>query len=424
LSSAKRGRASGPARTHRRHQADPTRLKILYLASHFPFPADSGAAIKSLSIIDHLRERHTIRLLTTTDQPLTEEQERWAAGLGVVRTMQVTRARSAWNLLRSYLARVPLSVERNRSKAMAGLAETECEDFSPDVILVDGWLAAQYLPARFAGGTLLHEHNAEYELWERQAQLETFPRKWLVSREAKRVRRYEASILPRFDRVFAVSAEDRRALGRAGGDLNKIRVLPNIPSPELLTLPALSFAATQPVILYFGTLSWQPNVEGLERFLNFPLNQIIKRAPAARLAVAGRGASPELVAKITHAPNTDYLGEVDGSEDLYRRARVVVDSSRSGGGTRLKILNALARGVPVVASAEAARGLDIVPGEHMIVARNEHALIEGVVSVLEDAEGWRKLSENGRALVRARYVPEVAFGALDEALTAIARKRR
>jgi glycosyltransferase involved in cell wall biosynthesis len=94
-----------------------------------------------------------------------------------------------------------------------------------------------------------------------------------------------------------------------------------------------------------------------------------------------------------------------------------VDATQSGGGTRLKVLNALARGIPVVASGLAAQGLDIVPGEHVLVARNEHAMAEAIVGLLSDPVRWKVLSQNGRALIRSRYVAEVAFKPLDETLT-------
>jgi glycosyltransferase involved in cell wall biosynthesis len=305
---------------------------------------------------------------------------------------------------------------------MQKLVDGEVTEFQPDVVFVDGWLMAQYLPAGFTGLKLLHEHNAEYQLWERQAAAETVLRKPVATREAARVRRYEASVLPSFDVVFAVSQEDRRALQEIGGDPNRIRVIPNIPDEELMAKPSPSFEATEPVVLYFGTLSWQPNIEGLDRYLTFGHKQIIKRVPEARLVVAGKGASPELARRVSEVPNTEFAGEVDDPESLYRRARVVVDASRTGGGTRLKVLNALARGVPVVASAEAARGLDIVAGEHVIVARNEHMLVDAVVSLLQDPARWRVLSENGRALIRARYMPDVAFRALDEVLAHVPRR--
>jgi len=417
LSSARRGRASTPSRTSRgRQRVQPPRLRILFLASQFPYPADSGATIKTLSIIDYLRRRHDLRMVSFAREPLTEAQERWSLEIGGMRTLRMNRGRSPWNLVRSYASRVPLGVERNRNPEMKKLIDTEVAEFQPDVVFVDGLVMAQYLPPVFPGVKLLHEHNAEHQLWERQAAEENGARRPVVAREAARVRRYEASVIPQFDTVFAVSEEDRRALRELGAEYNKLRVLPNIPDRALLDRPSPRFADTEPLILYFATLSWQPNIEGILRLLKLPLAQIVKQVPEARLLVAGKGAPDDLRKRVESTPNAEFVGEVDDPETLYQRSRVLVDASTTGGGTRLKILNALARGVPVVASSEAARGLDIVAGEHMVVARNEHMLIEAVVTLLQDPDRWRIQSENGRALVRAKYVPETAFRELDEVL--------
>jgi glycosyltransferase involved in cell wall biosynthesis len=113
----------------------------------------------------------------------------------------------------------------------------------------------------------------------------------------------------------------------------------------------------------------------------------------------------------------EFWGEVEDAESLYRTARVLVDATRSGGGTRLKVLNALARGIPVAASSIAAEGIAAVSGKHLLVAGDDRALVNAIVLLLSDADRWRALSEEGRKLVRARYLAEVAYTPLDEALS-------
>lgn len=338
-----------------------------------------------------------------------------------MRTLQHQQARTPASLARSYLKRVPMSVERNRNAEMQKLVAAEIAEFEPDAIFVDGWLMAQYLPHDFAGLKLLHEHNAEFQLWERQAAVEGFGRRWLVSREAGRVKQYEAAILQRFDTVFVVSEEDRRALRDLGAETAKLRVLPNIPDASLLDLPSPVFDKTEPLVLYFGTLSWRPNIDGVERMLSI-FRFVRKRLPGARLVVAGKDAPESLAEHVRAVEGAEFFGEVDEPEDLYRRARVLVDAAKTGGGTRLKVLNALARGIPVVASFEAARGLDIVPNEHLLVARNDHLMAEAVITLLEEPGRWTVLSQNGRALIRARYQPGNAFRQLDEALAKTPRR--
>ncbi len=392
-------------------------MRILFLTFQFPYPPDNGARIKTLSILDYLRPRHDMTVLCLTRRAPDDEQVRWARMFGDVRWVTLDRGRNPVNLAKSYLAGLPLSIERNRSEEMARLAgETPVVGY--DAAFVDGWLMAQYLPEGFAGLKLLHEHNAEYVIWERQARLEgNVLRKALVQREAKRVRAYESEILNHFGVVFAVSPQDREALIEIGADPATTRVLPNLPDASLLELPPLSFEARSPVILYFGTLSWQPNIEGLERFITdvFPL--VRKDAPQARLLIAGRDAPPGLQNLARATTGVDFLGPARDPEVLYAKARVFVEATRSGGGTKLKILNSLARGLPVVASREAAAGIDVIPGEHLLMADDDQSMADALVRVTRDGVLWRRLAENGRALVRERYVAEVAFAPLDEVLS-------
>jgi glycosyltransferase involved in cell wall biosynthesis len=391
-------------------------VRILFITANFPYPPDSGAALKTLTVFEYLRRRHELTAVSIIRAPLTRAQSAWAEE-HAVQTALVERGRSARNLLRSYLRRLPLSIERNRSDEMRALVQAQLTGKLPDAVFADGWLVAQYLPEWYPGLQLLHEHNAEYRLWEREsAKRGGGPVRWLLNREAARVRRYEARIIRRFDAIFAVSPEDRRALLSLGADGNRVHVMPNIPDPALLALPALSFAQTEPLIMYFGTLSWQPNIDGLERLINRILPLVTRRLPEAKLVIAGRDAPRSLVELAQRTPGVQFAGPLDDAEPLYRRARVFVETTQTGGGTRLKVLNALARGLPTVASVQAAQGLDIVPGDHLLVARDDAALAEAIVLLLTDAARWRVISENGRALVRGKYVAEVAFRALDQVL--------
>ncbi len=397
-------------------------MRVLFLASELPHPADSGGAIKTSSILAYLRRRHEVHVVCFERRPLTQEQVRWCAEFDAVETLPLNRGRTPLNLARSYMRGIPLSIERNRSARMEELVSQRLRDGGYDAAFVDGWLMAQYLPAEFDRLRLLHEHNAEHVMWRRQAERERNPLvKALIRLEYRRVRRYEAAILPRFDTVFAVSEADRQSLIELGAEPERLRVLPNLPDPELLERPALSFA-TEPVILYFGTLSWPPNVEGLEYLLNDVFPALRERMPEARLLIAGKGAPRRLRRLARRTAGVEFLGPVGDAEPLYRRARLFVEASRSGGGTRLKVLNAMARGLPVVASPEGAEGLDAVPGEHLLVAHDAESMVAAMARLMADDGLWRALSENGRTLIRRRYVAEAAYGPLDELLSGAGAK--
>ncbi len=391
-------------------------MRILFITANFPYPPDSGGALKTLSVFEYLSRRHSVAGISIIRAPLTQAQEMWTAENGV-QTVLVDRGRSPGNLIRSYLGRRPLSVERNRSGQMRALVDEKLAAGLPDAVFVDGWLVAQYLPEWFSGFKMLHQHNAEFNLWQRESDKRGGgPLRWLAGREASRVRRYEAKIMSRFDAVFAVSVEDARALVSIGADRERVHLLPNIPDPALLDLPSLSFDGEEPEIMYFGTLSWQPNIDGLERLITRILPLVREQLPGVELSVAGRDAPRRLIDLAERTPAVRYVGPLDDAEPLYQRARVFAEVTQTGGGTRIKVLNALARGLPTVASVAAAQGLDIVTGDHVLVARDDDALARAIVLLLTNEERWRIVGENGRALVRGKYVAEVAFGELDRLL--------
>jgi len=398
-------------------------MRLLLLTPELPYPPESGGAIKSASILSYLRERYAVDLLCFRRRPLSSEQARWCASTGSVATVPLNRARTPLNLLRSYISGLPLSVERNRSDRMREMVSERLRRGDYAALFVDHWLMAQYLPPGFAGLALLHEHNAEYLLWQRQAEQEGNPfLKALLHLEYRRVRQYEAAILRRFQTVFAVSEADRQALLGLGVGPEHVRLLPNLPDPALLERPPLSFAATEPMILYFGTLSWQPNIEGLEHLLRsiFPLAR--QRLPGLRLVIAGKGA-PSRLRRLAHqTAGVEFLGPLEDAEPLFRRARLFIEVSRTGGGTRLKVLNALARGLPVVASPQGAQGLEVVAGEHLLIAADPESTAQAVCRLMTDEGLWRSLSENGRDLIRRRYRAEVAYGSLDEVLAGVSTR--
>jgi glycosyltransferase involved in cell wall biosynthesis len=387
------------------------RRKVLFLTA---LPLDrprSGGTIKSAALLAHLERSHDVDVACLAPGPPT-----WSRDRGEVVAVPLAKPRSAGRLIASYLARVPLSVERNRTPALSAAVRELLDRGRHDVVFADGWLTAQYVPPSFSGLRLLHQHNVEHEMWERHAAIERNGiRRALVRAEAARVRSYERGLLGRFDVAFAVSEAERRSFVALGAEPGRVRVLPNVADLALLDRPALE-PPREPVVLFFGTLSWPPNAEGVERFLRHALPTLADRVPAVRVLVAGRGATDAVRALVASRPAAELIEDVADDEALYARTRCFVDSSVGGAGTRVKILNALARGIPVVATADAASGLEVHEGVHLLEAGDPAALAEPIARLLGDDELWRRLSAEGRRLVRERYTPPGAFAALDDVL--------
>jgi polysaccharide biosynthesis protein PslH len=383
-------------------------VRILFLT---PRPLDeprSGGTIKSAAVLAHLERGHEVDVAV-----FVPPGSGWHR-TGRTALVELDGRRTIGRLLASYGHNVPISIERNRSVAMAGLIRRAVADTPYDAVFVDGWLMAQYLPDRFRGRTFLHQHNAEHVMWRRHADIEGSPlRRVAVRLEAERVRRYEAGIVRRFDVVFAVSVPDRDALLAIGAPA-PVPLLPNVPADGLLERPALE-PIDEPVLLTIATLSWPPNAEGLLRFLRDGFPRLRREVPGARLIVGGAGAPHALVSLASSTAGVELVGEVHDDEPLYSRARVFVDLGLGGAGTRVKLLNAFARGLPAAGTRDAVEGLEADPGEHVVVLDQEGTL-EPLVDVLTDDETWRGLSERSRELIRTSFRPEIAFAALDRTL--------
>ena len=385
-------------------------MRILFLT---PRPLDqprSGGTIKSAAVLAHLERDHEVDVAAFVpsgggwDRP------------GRTAVVELDGRRTVGRLLASYARRVPISIERNRSTAMRGLVRRAVAETKYDAVFVDSWLMAQYVPNGLRGRTLLHQHNAEHVMWRRHADLERSPlRRVAVRLEAGRVRRYESRIVRRFDVVFAVSEPDRDAL-LAIGARPPVPLLPNVPAEGLLERPALE-PVQEPVLLTIATLSWPPNAEGLLRFLRDGFPRLRREVPEARLIVGGTGAPAPLLSLAAATPGVELVGEVREDEPLYARARVFVDAGLGGAGTRVKLLNAFARGLPAAGTANAIEGLEAIPGEHVVILDPGGAAPTPLAQLLTDDGTWRRLSERSRELIRVRYRPEVAFATLDEALS-------
>ncbi|MBI1886284.1 MAG: glycosyltransferase [Chloroflexi bacterium] len=396
-------------------------MRILFLTPLFPYPPGSGGLIKTGTLLDFLARGHELDVLCFQKGDLSPEQGAFAEQFpGRIEPLPLDRRRTLANLLRSYAAGVPLSLYRNYNRQMADLVHSRLSDERNDALFVDHWLMAQYLPPEFEGLTLLHLHNAEHLIWQRQAAATANLLLRLIAQtEAARIRRYEAAIVHRFRRVFAVSEADRRAFLALGAPAERLQVLPNVAEPRLLQLPPLRFDEAPPNVLYVGTLSWQPNVEGLREFVRSAFPAFRRRLPQSVIIVAGSGPPRWLRRLAGREAAVELVTPVTDAESLYNRARVFLEPVRGGAGSKVKVLNALARGLPVVTTPDGAEGIEAGHAEHLLVANDPVAMLDAAQDLLNDEALWQRLSDGGRALVRERYVPEVSYRPLEQVLSAV-----
>jgi glycosyltransferase involved in cell wall biosynthesis len=232
-------------------------------------------------------------------------------------------------------------------------------------------------------------------------------RRWLNVTHARKWRRaipdyydllrlwaYQRRAIRAFDRVLVCSDHDR--------DLLRLRDAVVIPNGA--DVPARPFADESDgcTLLYCGTLSYWPNIDGLLYFVQEVLPHIRRTVPKVRLLVVGKDPAPEVLA--LHDGETLVVEpDVPSVEKYYRQATVAVVPLRVAGGTRLKILEAFALGCPVVSTTIGCEGLKVNAGEHLVVADESLAFATACITLLEGPELRRRLASSGRRLVERLY---------------------
>jgi glycosyltransferase involved in cell wall biosynthesis len=242
-------------------------------------------------------------------------------------------------------------------------------------------------------------HNLDSEIWQRTAESASSPAvRWFARLQAPRVGRLEQDLARRAAGTSCVSVRDAAALPAFGAPAEPL-VVPN--GVDLSRYRFRQDGPREEMVFFVGDLSWPPNAEAI-RWFGGRVWPLVKEArPAARAEILGRGAPPDLAA--ISGPDFQLLGEGADTRPYWERAAVAAVPLLAGGGTRLKILEAAACGVPVVSTSVGAEGLDLEPGREVRLADSPEAFAREVAALLCDPAAGRAQAAAARARVEALY---------------------
>jgi glycosyltransferase involved in cell wall biosynthesis len=250
---------------------------------------------------------------------------------------------------------------------------------------------------------VIFTHNVESEIWRRYAETKRGRlRRALYRTQYRRMLRFEQRTLARFDGVLAVSGADRDTLERLYPESLRARpwVVPTGVDTEYFAPAA---GAERPSHLVFtGSMDWLPNEDAMLFFYREVLPRIRAEVPDVSLSIVGR-APTRAVARLADDPRIEVTGRVADVRPHVRDAAVYVVPLRIGGGTRLKIFEAMSMGKAVVSTTVGAEGLDVRDGEHVVLADGAEAFARRVVDLLKDVARRRRIEAAARALVLSQY---------------------
>ncbi|MDT7604133.1 MAG: polysaccharide biosynthesis protein PslH, partial [Acidobacteriota bacterium] len=262
-------------------------------------------------------------------------------------------------------------------------------------------------------------HNVESTLWQRQAQHEPNPLHRVAFRlEAAKMSAYERATVRRFHHVVAVSEHDR-ALMSGMIDPSRITVVPTgvdlsqYRATAQATEPSSGGDADAPLVVFLGSMDWEANIDGVEWFCREVWNDVLKAFPRARFRVVGR--DPHARVRRLASASVEVTGTVPSVVEHLREATVFVVPLRVGGGTRLKIFEAMAVGKAVVSTTVGAEGLDVSDGRDVLLADDAASFAAAINSLLGDPVRRRELEREASALA-ARHDWSVVVRRFEDAL--------
>jgi len=404
-------------------------MRILWLKSDLLLPLDKGGKLRTWHLMRHLARRHEITYLAfrEPDQPAADVE-----GMKEVaaRVETITRREPAKGTLRFYVDAalhlvdpLPYAVGKYRSAEYRRRLEALLARERFDLIVCDFLFPAVNLPKRLPCPAVMFTHNVESEIWRRHAETKTgVLGRLLYGAQYRRMLRYERRELARFDGILAVSDADRDTFTRLypGAISQPVHVVPTGVDTDYFE-PASSDPQSRAMV-FTGSMDWLPNEDAMLYFCREVLPAIRAEIPDASLAIVGRTPTPA-VKKLAEEHGVTVTGRVDDVRPYMKEAAVYIVPLRIGGGTRLKIFEAMAMGKAVVSTTVGAEGLPVTDGEHVRLADEPAAFARAVVHLMRDLDERRRIEAAARALVVARYDWSAVAGELESALQRFALRQ-
>jgi sugar transferase (PEP-CTERM/EpsH1 system associated) len=403
-------------------------MKILWLNANLLLPLDKGGKLRTWHLMRHLAAHHDITYVSFCE-PDHDPAHREGM-LEVSRRVEVVpRADTPKGTLRfqaeaagHLFSTLPYAVGKYRSKPYRRIVQDLLDRENFDLIVCDFLFPAVNLPRRLPCPAVIFTHNVESEIWRRHAETKTGRlSRALFTTQWRRMLRYEGRTLARFDLILAVSAADRDTFRTLyGRDATApIYVVPTGVDTEYFRPMAVAPAPNH--LVFTGSMDWLPNEDGMLYFVREILPLIRRDEPETTFSIIGRAPTPA-VRRLAEGQGIEVTGRVDDVRPHVARGGIYVVPLRIGGGTRLKIFEAMAMGCPVVSTTVGAEGLPVNDGQDVVLADGPERFAGAVVRLIRDAGARAALGQAARRSVEAYAWPVVAAD-LDTALRAAATRK-
>jgi len=381
---------------------------LLVISPTYPYPLISGGKLRIFNLLKELSSQFDITLLTLAEDNDDSSKNRQAlVFLKELITIPISQKKQAqvFRLLKysiSWLMGTPAEVLVKRTPQMATNLSELLSNQSFDYIQFEYIQNAQYLGACKTADApkYMVAHDISYISQQRKAEVAKGLKSWFWSREAKLMKRYEMDNWPKFDAVFTMSETDQSHLKNLVPSSN-VKVIPN--GVDTKNLAMSSEATTPPKLIFVGWMRHLPNCDAIEWFMEDIWPQIKAQHPSVILQIVGKGLPAALAHVALKDERIEYLGYVDDIQKVVREATISIVPIRIGSGSRLKILESMALGTPVVTTTVGCEGINALDKQEAVFADTPEEFANSTLALLNNEVECASISNKARTLVEQHY---------------------
>jgi glycosyltransferase involved in cell wall biosynthesis len=382
-------------------------MKILQICNKSPYPPHDGGSIAMFNLarsFDKLGHKVTVLAMTTPKHKITEQEKSEFMKIVSLYLVFIDTTIRVWHLLanlffssRPYIA-IRFISDKFRNKLVHILKST---DF--DIVQLEGVYLAPYINTirRYSGALIaLRAHNVENEIWDRIAKSErNLLKKYYFSSLARRIKHFELSVINQYDLLVPITQRDSEQFSRMG-NIRPALVCPSgfewKPADRQITVN-WNYS-----LFFLGSLDWIPNQEGILWFISNVFTGLHNKHPDLVLYIAGRNAPKWFNQKIS-LPGIAYCGEVPNAREFILSQGIMIAPYFSGSGMRVKIIEAMALGKPIITTSIGAEGLDVRHEDNIIIADSAEDFCLHIEKMLKYPDFYISIGRNAQKLVQQHY---------------------
>lgn len=393
-------------------------MKILQVTNKVPYPVIDGGAIACMNLargFSVLGHEVTILAMNTIKHHVTlTEIPESIKDLAEFKLVNVPAAISPVSALFNLLfSSKPYNATRFISNAFSRELQKTLQENEYDIIQLEGLYVCPYIPLirRFSKARIVYRaHNIEHEIWSRTAIMAHGLEKWYLKNLSKRIKAFEIQTLNKYDLLVPITGRDGTMLNNLG---NKKPVHVSQTGIDSSVLIPNAKNLKHPTLFHIGSLEWAPNQEGLIWFFDNCWDLVREKYPDLQFFVAGRNA-PAWFQKMLNLPNVVFKGEVADAYEFINSKSIMIVPLFSGSGMRIKIIEGMALGKPIVTTPVGTEGISTTSGENIIVTESVEGFLQSISDLIENRDYFDKISRNAIEYIHNNFDNLSTAGSLIE----------